>query len=1019
MNAFQNFSLQSKYTQTEGTIILSGVQALVRLPIEQHRADSARGLRTGTLISGYRGSPLGSLDMVLQQNSDLLDTHDIVFMPGVNEDMAATAILGSQTANLMPQPRYDGVVGIWYGKGPGVDRTGDIFKHAQITGVGRYGGVLALAGDDPTAKSSTIPSHSEVALFDAQMPILFPGNVQEILDMGRMGFELSRYCGSWVGFKIVTNTADEFSTVTVSPEIAQFNLPDFVYNGKPWQHTQNPSLLAPHSLNQEKEIHEGRLEAAKQWAATNNVNRITVPTADAWLGIVAAGKTYYDVREALLNLGLDDAALAQYGIRLLKIGMLYPMEPQIVTEFARGLEEILVIEEKRAFIELFIRDALYNLTERPRIYGKRDESGGFLVRGDYELDADEITDLLVKRLQTHVPQAMLDAYLAKKQPPKDPLDLLLPMAGEADLKRTPYFCSGCPHNRSTVVPEDSLAAAGIGCHTLAILMDRNTAGVTQMGGEGVQWAGAAPFSNVPHLFQNIGDGTLFHSGTMAIRQALTTDANLTYKILHNRAVAMTGGQQADGELPIPELTRLLEAEGVKRTIVVSSDPQQYGSDARWAKNSEVWERDRLDEAQLLLRDIPGITALIYDQACATELRRRRRRGLIADPEMRVFINEAVCEGCGDCGAKSNCLSVFPVETEFGRKTQIHQSSCNKDYTCLDGDCPAFVTIIPGEADKPQVTQPRISLDQMRDPLPDPVQKVPNDANLYLMGIGGTGVVTVNQVLGTAALLDGKHILSLDQTGLSQKGGPVVSNLKIHGGNKEVSNKVGIGGADAYIVFDILNGTTSQNLTRARPDRTVAVVSRSQVPTGDMVRLSGVQFPDSNHLTNLIEARTRSADNVYLDAIGLAENLFGSHMPANLMTIGAAYQAGVIPIAADAIEQAITLNGVAVEANITAFRIGRRAVAEPVWVDTLALKRAGEVEIRPDLTPTAQTLIDDIGASGELRKLLEVRIPELIAYQNTNYARKYSTFVKHIYDTEQSTMPGQTQLSEAVAVICSS
>jgi indolepyruvate ferredoxin oxidoreductase len=660
---------------------------------------------------------LGTLDTALQAVWPILQHHNIVFMPGVNEDLAATAIFGSQLANLMPDPKYDGVLGVWYGKGPGVDRTGDVFKHANITGVGRYGGVLALAGDDPTAKSSTIPSHSEVALYDAQMPVLYPGTAQEILDLGRYGFELSRYTGNWVGLKIVTNVADEFTTAEVSPERVTIVDPGFTYRGQAWQPTQNPALLAPYSVNQEREINEGRLEAAKLFAAANGLNKITAPTAGAWLGIVSSGKTYYDVREALHYLGLDDDALRRYGIRLLKVGMLYPMEPTIVRDFARGLAEILVIEEKRSFIELFIRDILYNHSERPRIVGKRDEKGDFLVPAYSELDADAILEILAGRLKNHLPTGQIDNRLARLKRPAVPITLPLTAA------RTPYFCSGCPHNRSTQVPEDSLVGGGIGCHTLAILMDRNIIGVTQMGGEGAQWVGASPFSHVPHIFQNIGDGTLFHSGSLALRQALAANANITYKILHNGAVAMTGGQPADGQMPIPALTRALQAEGVKRIIVVSSNPGKFPAGAGWAEGVEVWERDRLDEAQRDLRQIPGVTALIYDQPCAAELRRKRKRGLADDPALRVYINEAVCEGCGDCGVKSNCLSVFPVETEFGRKTQIHQSSCNKDYTCLAGDCPAFITVMPGkDAGSPR----RAKSYRVERELPAPHLKAPGD-----------------------------------------------------------------------------------------------------------------------------------------------------------------------------------------------------------------------------------------------------------------------------------------------------
>ncbi len=1006
MSKIKAFSLDNKYQQEEGVIILSGIQALVRLPLDQHKADKRHGLNTATLISGYRGSPVGALDFALQRSEKLLKEHHVLFMPGVNEDLGATSIFGSQLANLMPEPKYDGVVGMWYGKGPGVDRTGDIFKHANTAGVGRYGGVLAVAGDDPTAKSSTIASHSEIALYDAQMPILYPGTAQEILDMGRYGFELSRYCGNWVGFKIVTNVADEFSTTEVSPERVTIMDPGFVYQGRPWQHTQNSVLLAPHSLNQEREIYEGRLEAARQFAAANRLNKITVNPYEAWLGIVSTGKTYYDVREALGQIGLDNEALHRYGIRLLKVGMMYPLEPDIVREFAQGLEEVLVIEEKRAFIELFIRDILYDLSERPRVIGKKDEHGNFFVRGDYELDADEIVGILAQRLSRRVPQEQIEARLAILNPPPAQT-VSIPL----NISRTPYFCSGCPHNRSTVVPDGSYAGSGIGCHTLSMLMDRNVLDLTHMGGEGAQWAGASPFSNLKHMFQNIGDGTLFHSGSMAIRQVLTTDTNVTYKILYNSAVAMTGGQHADGELPVPQLTRELEAEGVKKIIVVSHDLDKYPANATWAANAQVWERDRLDEAQRILRDIPGVTVLIYDQPCAANLRRQRKRGQAVDPPRRVFINEAVCEGCGDCGVKSNCLSVFPVETEFGRKTQIHQSSCNKDYTCLEGDCPAFITVIPVEKGS---KQKQIDIYRVEQALPEPQRKVPDDCNIYMMGIGGTGTVTINQILATAAMIDGKYVRSLDQTGLSQKGGAVVSNLKFFKQVREVSNKVAVGEADAYLVFDLLNGSTPKNLRHAHPDKTIAVVSSSEVPTGAMVKSPQVHFPQGAQLKSLIDSHTKAEENVYLDAVQLAENLFKSHMPANMIVIGVAYQAGLLPIRAEAIEEAIAINGVAVEVNQNAFRVGRLLVADPEWVSGLDIQRQGDLRLKPELSPDAMAIIERTGAKDEVQRLLNIRVPELIAYQSEGYAQEYADFVKAVMVVERERTAGQSGLSEAVA-----
>ncbi|MFQ5407737.1 MAG: indolepyruvate ferredoxin oxidoreductase family protein, partial [Anaerolineales bacterium] len=734
------------------------------------------------------------------------------------------------------------------------------------------------------------------------------------------------------------------------------------------------------------------LEAARRFAAANGLNAITVPTRNARLGLVASGKTYYDLREMLRSFDLDDKALRAAGIRVLKIGMLYPLEPTIIHKFARGLEEILVVEEKRPFLEMFIRDVLYAEKDRPRVVGKHDAKGARLLPGYGELDADILAEHLGAYLRKWTKADAIQQRLDVLRAPAAALNI--PLAA-----RTPYFCSGCPHNRSTIVPEGSFAGGGIGCHTMAILMDRDIVGVTQMGGEGAQWVGASPFVEVPHIFQNLGDGTLFHSGSLAIRQSVAAGANVTYKILYNGAVAMTGGQVVDGAIPVPQLTHALAAEGVVRTIVVAEDPHKYSAEAYWAEGTEVWRRDRLDEAQRTLRDTPGVTALIYDQPCAADLRRKRKRGLAPEPPMRVFINEAVCEGCGDCGVKSNCLSVFPVETELGRKTQIHQSSCNKDFSCLDGDCPAFIKVWP--AARSENGRPRdLTAFRVETPLPEPERRVGPDANLFMTGIGGTGVVTVNQILATAALIDGLQVLSLDQTGLSQKGGPVISHLKLKAQPADASNKIGLGEADAYIVFDILTGAQESNLRRAHPARTYAVVSRSKIPTGAMINSTSVEFPAADPLVARIEAQTRAEGNAYLDAVALAERLFGSHMPANLIVVGAAYQAGLIPIGSAAIEQAIRLNGVAVEANINAFRAGRKTVCDPAWAAALELRRPGTMQIEPHLSDGARALIDGVEANGRLRAALEHRVPELMAYQDERYARRYVEFVQRVVAAER-------------------
>jgi len=1004
--ASHDFTLDAKYRQEEGTIFLSGIQALVRLPLDQHRADGRRGVRTATLISGYRGSPLGGLDLTLERNPKLLAEHDVVFISGLNEDLGATAIYGAQLANMFPRPKYDGVLGMWYGKGPGVDRTGDIFKHANYAGLGRWGGVLAVAGDDPLSKSSTLPTHSEIALYDALMPTLFPGNVQEILDLGRYGYEMSRYSGLWVGFKIVTNVADENGTAVVHPDRIVLRDPGFEWQGKPWRPTQNPMLLPPYGLELEREIQYGRLEAARAFAAAHPLNRITVATPGAWLGIAAPGKTYYDLREALRELGLDDVALAEHGIRLLQIGLLWPMEATVVRTFARGLRELFVIEEKRSFVETFIRDVLYNESERPRIVGKQDEQGRPLVPANGELDADRIALLIASRLEKKLSVPSITARVAL-------LEALRERPAPLTMARQPFFCSGCPHNRSTVVPEGSMAGGGIGCHGMALAMpERHTVGTTHMGGEGVQWVGMAPFTEMPHMFQNLGDGTFFHSGSLAIRQAVAAGTNITFKILYNSAVAMTGGQDAAGAMPVPEMTRLLEAEGVKRIIVTTDDPDKYDAGAHWGRGTEVWHRDRLDEAQRVLRAMPGVTILIHDQRCAAEKRRLRKRGRLEDPTLRVFINEAVCEGCGDCGAKSNCLSVQPVDTEFGRKTQIHQSSCNKDYSCLQGDCPSFLTVVPKGEPRPKERR----VFQVDRELPEPALKVPASANVFMTGIGGTGVVTVNQILGTAALLNGKHVRGLDQTGLSQKGGPVVSHLKIGAQPVEVSNKVAAGEADCYLGFDVLVATSPQNLDHASADRTIAVVSTSQVPTGAMVTKTEVHFPEASGLKVSIDRFTRKDDNVYVDALGLAEHLFDDHMAANMIVLGAAYQAGAIPVAASAIERAIALNGVSVTMNTQAFRAGRLAVLEPQFAAQQTVHRIGAVDVEPALQryPEMRALVDAVAADGELRRLLAIRVPELVEYQDAAYARAYVDFVKHVADAERTAVPGSTTLAETVA-----
>ncbi len=1005
----KGFSLDLKYTAEEGTIYLTGIQALVRVPIDQRRADRRRGLRTAAFISGYPGSPLGGLDFELVRQSRLLREHEIFFTPGLNEDLAATAVWGSQLAATFPNPKYDGVLGVWFGKAPGVDRTGDAFRHANFVGVSRTGGVLAYAGDDPTCKSSTLPSATEMALADLGMPVLFPGNVQEVLDLGLHGFALSRCSGLWVALKVVTNVADGAGTAEVAPDRVRPELPTLELDGRPFEHRPNPRAMAtPAILEVERQLFYARLELARLYARANRLNRVVLPTRPAWLGIAAAGKSFYDLRQALAELGLDDGTLRRLGVRLFKINQLFPLEPWTVREFAEGLEEVLVVEEKRPFIETAIRDILYSMPDRPLVVGKLDEAGRPLIPAHGELDADAIAPAVGRRLLRRLPIEAVEARLRQ-------LEAVRSRPAPITVARTPYFCSGCPHNRSLEVPPGSLVGAGIGCHGMALITDRETigqvTGITHMGGEGAQWVGIAPFTETPHFFQNLGDGTLFHSGSLAIRFAVAAGVKMTFKILYNNAIAMTGGQPVPGAVGVAELTRLLEAEGVRKIIVTTEDPGKYRG-VRLAPNAEVWHRDRLVEAQELLASIPGVTVLIHDQMCAAEKRRLRRRGRLPDPPVHVYINERVCEGCGDCGRKSNCLSVQPVETEFGAKTQIHQSSCNKDYSCLRGDCPSFLTVEvrrrPKDRPRPY---PAFDLE-----LPEPEIKVPTDGYaLHMMGIGGTGVVTVNQILGTAALLDGKHVRALDQTGLSQKGGPVVSHLKVFDREPEAANNVSAAGADLYLAFDILVATQPASLAKADPNRTIAVVSTSRVPTGQMVANNRLAFPELSALIGRIEAVTRREHNVYLDAQLAAEALFNDHMAANIVLLGAAYQAGTIPISAEAIEEAIRLNGVAVEMNLLAFRWGRLAVADPRRVDIEVMRATRRAEPpAPTLSPAARELIDSVGAEGELRRLLEIRVPDLIDYQDLAYARRYVEFVRRVREVEAARTPGRTAIGEAVA-----
>jgi len=986
-----DFDLDAKYRVTDGGVLLTGIQALARVVFDQIRADRRRGLNTAAFVSGSPGSPLGSFDQTLQRTGALLTEHDVHWVPGVNEDLAATAVWGSQQDNLAPLKRHDGVIGMWYGKAPGVDRCGDVFRHANLHGAGTNGGVICAAGDDPQSKSSTLPGASEAALYDAGMPILVPGTVQEVLDLGRHGYEMSRYTGCWTGLKIVTAIADGLGSADVAPGRISSAYPELTFDGQPWHYQQLPTFFLPHTVELEAELYERRHPAAQAYAAENEINVVEVEPGDAWLTILSSGRTYREVRQALAGLGLArDQEVRDAGIRLVRLGMIYPLEPGIVRAAARGVTEILVVEEKRSFVERFVREYLYDQTERPRITGKRDERDAPLIPPGGELTADRLRPLLARRLEQRLATPLIVAA-AHPAPPRPQLTII-PNA----TPRTAAFCSGCPHNRSTLPGAGSPVGGGVGCHAMVMWLDRGAVSYNQMGGEGAQWIGRAPFADVPHFVQNVGDGTFFHSGSLAVRAAVSAGMTMTFKVLYNGVVAMTGGQDPAGQLDVPHLCQAMTAEGVARIIVVSDDPSRYRRAALPA-GTKVWGRDRLAEAERALAKVPGVTLIVYDQACAAELRRLRKRGKAPERTRRVVINEAVCEGCGDCGAKSSCLSVHPVDTDLGRKTQIDQASCNTDYSCLDGDCPSFVTVQapPRAAVRPGPAP------ELPDDIPEPQRAATiSDTGGYgivATGIGGTGVVTLNQVLATAAFLDGLRVTGLDQTGLSQKAGPVVSHLRLWPpdpagpGTPPGASAVGQESADLLLALDLLVAADPQHLVRASAGRTVTVASTSLVPTAGMVR-GAAGAPDLAALLGAVRERTRPGGLTTLDTVSLATALFGDGIAANLIALGAAYQKGALPLRASSIARAIEVNGVAVERNQAAFRAGRLAVHDPACLP--APRRAGELRREADHTvlAAARQFAARRGLDGPAAERAVRHATELAAYQDTRLAARYLDLV---------------------------
>ena len=991
-------SLDDKYTLERGRVFLTGTQALIRLMMLQRSRDQRAGLNTAGFVSGYRGSPLGGLDQALWRAKSHLESHHIKFQPGVNEDLAATSIWGTQQVNLFPGAKYDGVYSMWYGKGPGVDRCGDVFKHANAAGTSKHGGVLVLAGDDHAAKSSTLPHQSEHIFKACLIPVLNPSNVQDYLDLGLHGIAMSRYSGLWVAFKCVTDVVESGASVLVDPERVKVRVPsDFV--------------LPPGGLNirwpdgileQEARILDWKVYAAVAYVRANALDKVIFDSPQARLGIVTTGKSYGDVMQALSDLGITRETAKDIGLRVYKVAMSWPLEPQGARRFAEGLEEILVVEEKRQLIEYQIKEELYNWKEgvrAPRVVGKFDDSGEWsrsggqpagtwLLPAHYEHSPAMVARAIAQRLAKLNMDSSLGSKFRERLAFLDFKEKALAKPRVTAI-RQPYFCSGCPHNTSTRVPEGSRATAGIGCHFMAVWMDRNTATFTHMGAEGAPWIGQAPFTNEKHIFANLGDGTYFHSGLLAIRAAVSAKVSMTYKILYNDAVAMTGGQHHDGPLDPARISRQIAAEGVSPIVVVTDEPEKYPQGTNWAPGVTVRHRDELDAVQKELREIQGVSALIYDQTCASEKRRRRKRNEYPDPALRAVINERVCEGCGDCSAKSNCLSVEPLETELGRKRTINQSSCNKDFSCVKGFCPSFVTVEGG-----RLRKGRSSAREVGDfsPLPEPeLPDLQTPYGILVTGIGGTGVITIGQIVGMAAHLEGKGVSVLDMSGLAQKYGAVMSHVQIASRPERLhASRLDTGGASLVIGCDLVVSASTDAIAKMAPARTRALVNASVTPTAEFVRNPNWQLPGTDLQKDISES-AGTAD--FVPATELASALMGDAIATNMFMLGYAYQKGWLPLAAASLERAIELNAVAVEFNKQSFAWGRRAAVDLERVQRIA-------------RPAEVVAIGD-HFSRNLDELLERRVKLLTDYQNKGYAERYKSLVSRVRQID-------SKLAEAVA-----
>lgn len=994
------------YSKSEGKVYMTGIQALVRLPMVQRTLDRQRGYNTAGLVSGYRGSPLGAYDQQLWKASKQLAEHDVVFQPGLNEDLAATALWGAQIHKAYGDTTVDGVFGVWYGKGPGVDRTGDVFRTANMLGTSKLGGVLAVSGDDHAAQSSMFPHQTDGIFQSASIPILQPANVQEILSLGLAGFEISRFAGVWVALKTIAEVVETAATFDLS-DVPQFKTPDdykLPAHGLNW----DPTIAWPERRAElERRMFEERLPAVKAWAKANKLDQTLVKAHQSRLGIVTVGKAHQDFMQAMEDLGLNATDLANMGVSVYKVAMSWPLETDGILAFAAGQSELLVVEEKRGIVEAQIKEALYHQVSRhrPRVTGKCDEHGQSLLPEVSELSPLLVSKVFIARLLVNLEyqsypnlSSRLDAVLARSRPISTSGNKVIPI-------RAPFFCSGCPHNTSTKTPEGSISGGGIGCHIMALSQPLlKTKTFSQMGGEGAQWIGAAPFSKTSHIFQNLGDGTYQHSGLLAIRAAVAAKANITYKILYNDAVAMTGGQAAEGQIDPARITRQLRAEGVDRILLVSDQPERWVGNADLAEGVSLHHRDHMDAVQRDLRERGGVSAIVYEQTCAAEKRRRRKRGEYPDPDKRLFINQRVCEGCGDCSVQSNCISIEPVQTDFGRKRTINQNACNKDFSCVKGFCPSFVEVEGARLNKPdsrRIKEWEVSLSQS---MPEPVVPQLHAAfNVIVTGIGGSGVLTMGALLGGAAHVQGLGSTVLDFTGLAQKNGAVMSQVRIAKHSQDIhAVRVGPGRTDLLLGADMVVSAGADALIKLASDRTAAVLNTGEAPTAAVITDRDSTLPMAM-LQARVKARCKADRFHAINASSLAERLFGDTVTAHTLMLGFAWQKGLIPLSREAIEQTIELNGAAVTQNLRAFLWGRIAAELPNVVDMLDGKPMLDSAVSAD-QPGSQTL----------SQLISKFSTELVAYQNAAYAARFESLVSATYQAEMALNTGETALTEAVA-----